>query len=165
MILQQSGDDPEFPYVLIAAPTGTAAANIRGQTLHTTFGFSFGNEHFSLGDKIRDKKRNQMKNMRIVIIDEISMVKADQLFQLDKRLRELTEKPAKLFGGAKLFLFGDIMQLKPCMGRYIFEEPINPDYKMDYHLGTHWESFKVITLEKNHRQGEDMDYAAMLNRF
>ena len=106
-----------------------------------------------------------MKNMKIAIIDEISMVKSDQLFQLDKRLRELTEKPAKLFGGAKLFLFGDIMQLKPCMGRYIFEEPINPDYKMDYHLGTHWKSFKVITLEKNHRQGEDMDYAAMLNRF
>ena len=57
------------------------------------------------------------------------------------------------------------MQPKPCMGRYIFEEPINPDYKIDFHLGTHWKSFEVITLEQNHRQGEDMAYADMLNRF
>ena len=51
-ILQTSGDNPECPYILVTAPTGTAAANIRGQTLHSTFGFSFGNEHFSLSDKI-----------------------------------------------------------------------------------------------------------------
>ena len=165
LILQQSGDNPECPYVLVAAPTGTAAANIRGQTMHSAFSFSFGNEHFSLSDMVRDKKRNHMKNLRIVIIDEISMMKSDQQFQLDKRLREVTQKPAKLFGGAKLFLFGDIMQLKPCRGRYMFEEPINPDYKLDFHLGTHWQSFEVINLEENHRQGEDMTYATMLNRF
>ena len=55
-ILRISGDNPECPYILVTAPTGTAAANIRGQTLHSTFGFSFGNEHFSLSDKIRDEK-------------------------------------------------------------------------------------------------------------
>ena len=34
LILQQPGDDPDYPYVIVAAPTGTAAANVRGQTLH-----------------------------------------------------------------------------------------------------------------------------------
>ena len=42
LILQQPGDNPECPYVLLCAPTGTAAVNIRGQTLHTTFGFTWG---------------------------------------------------------------------------------------------------------------------------
>ena len=94
-ILQTSGDNPECPYLLVTAPTGTAAANIRGQTLHSTFGFSFGNEHYSLSDKIRDEKRSNLKNLRFVIIDEISMVKADLLYQLDMRLREITQKHEK----------------------------------------------------------------------
>ena len=84
LILQQPGDDPECPYVLVAAPTGSAASNIRGQTMHTAFGFSWGNDHFSLSDMVRDKRRNQLKNLRVVIIDEISMIKSDQHFQLDK---------------------------------------------------------------------------------
>ena len=133
--------------------------------MHSAFGFSFGNEHFSLSDKVRDKKRNMLKNLRVVIIDEVSMVKSDQQFQLDKRLREITEKVAKLFGDVKLFFFGDIMQLKPCLGRYIFAEPINADFKLQFHLGTHWHSYEVITLEENHRQEDDKDYADMLNRF
>ena len=80
LILQQPGDDQECPYIIVAAPTGTAAAKVRGQTMHSAFGFSFGNEHFSLSDKVRDKKRNLLKYLKIVIIDEISMVKSDQQF-------------------------------------------------------------------------------------
>ena len=56
LILQTSGDSPDCPYVIVAAPTGTAAANVKGQTMHTAFGFSFGNEHYSLSDKKRDEK-------------------------------------------------------------------------------------------------------------
>ena len=165
LILQQAGDDPDCPYILVAAPTGTAAAKVFGQTMHTAFGFNFGNEHYSLSDKVRDKKRNLLRNLKIVIIDEISMVKSDQGFQLDKRLREVLQRPAKIFGGVALFYFGDVMQLPPCMGRYIFDEPINQDYKLEYQLGLHWEAFEVIILEENHRQGEDHEYADMLNRF
>ena len=165
LILQQPGDDPDCPYVIVAAPTGTAAANVRGQTMHSAFNFSWGNEHFSLSDKVRDTKRNLLKNLKLVIIDEISMVKSDQQFQLDKRLKEVTQKIEKLFGNVAIFYVGDVMQLKPCKGRYIFDEPINPDYKIDYQLGSHWQSFEVIILEQNHRQGDDKDYANMLNRF
>ena len=90
LVLQQPGDDPECPYIIVAAPTGTAAANVRGQTMHSAFNFSWGNDHFSLSDKVRDTKRGLLKNLKLVIIDEISMVKSDQQFQLDKRLREVT---------------------------------------------------------------------------
>ena len=56
LIMQQPGDDPENPYILLCAPTGTAAVNIKGQTLHSTFGFTFGDQHYSLPDKTRDLK-------------------------------------------------------------------------------------------------------------
>ena len=55
------------------------------------------------------------------------------------------------------------MQLKPCLGRYIFDEPINSDYKLEHQLGQHCREFEVIT--QNHRQDGDRDYADMLNRF
>ena len=164
LILQQPGDDPDCPYVLVCAPTGTAASNIRGQTLHIAFGFSFSNQHFSLSDKQRDKKRFLLQHLKIVIVDEISMMKSDQLFQLDMRLREVTQKKDKIFGNVSLFFFGDIMQLKPCQGRYIFQPPVCEDYQLSYSLGKHWQSFGVITLEENHRQEDDHEYAEMLNR-
>ena len=110
LILQTPGDDPDCPYILVTAPTGTAAANIRGLTLHSAFGFNFGNDYFSLSDKKRDEKRSLLKNLKFVIIDEISMVKSDLLYQLDMRLREVTQKVDKLFGGVAIFAFGDLLQ-------------------------------------------------------
>ena len=65
--LRQAGDDPEKPYVLITAFTGTAAANVNGMTLSSAFNFNFGNEFLSLGDKTRDEKREQLKNLKMVI--------------------------------------------------------------------------------------------------
>ena len=54
-VLIQSGDDPQFPYSVKGAPTGAAASIIDGQTLHSLFNFAFGNEFFSLADKLRDE--------------------------------------------------------------------------------------------------------------
>jgi ATP-dependent DNA helicase PIF1 len=164
LIMQQTGDDPECPYTLLCAPTGTAAVNIKGQTLHSALGFSFGNEHYSLSDKTRDTKRATFKNLRFLIIDEVSMVKADQLYQLDLRLRELTMKTNKLFGGVALFFFGDIMQLKPVLGRYIWSQPRNNEFLHAFLVQSHWELFSVISLVENHRQHGDAEYANTLNR-
>ena len=81
-ILQKEGDDVGCPCVVKTAFTGTAASNIEGQTLHASFGFAFDNKHYSLSDKSRDKKRAALKNLKIIIIDEISMVKSDMLYKL-----------------------------------------------------------------------------------
>ena len=163
-ILQQEGNDIECPCVLKTAFTGCAASNIEGQTLHGSFGFSFDNKHYSLNDKSRDEKRAMMKCLRIVIVDEISMVKSDLLYQLDLRLQEITEKIGIPFGGLAVIVLGDMMQLKPCMGRYICQEPINPDFKTTHALAPRWQMFKCILLETNHRQGNDKPYAELLNR-
>ena len=163
-ILQQAGDNVEQPYVVKTAFTGCAASNIEGHTLHGTFGFSFDNSHYSLSDKVRDKRRAAMRNLQMVIIDEISMVKSDMLYMLDLRLQEIKEKVGIPFGGIAVFVFGDMMQLKPCMGRFICEEPSNQDFKATYHLNSRWEMFGCVALEKNHRQGKDKSYADLLNR-
>ena len=173
-ILQVSGDSPDQPFVLKTAFTGCAASNIEGLTLHGAFSFSFSNQHYSLSDKLRDQRRTTLKNLKLVIIDEISMVKSDMLYMLDLRLQEVKEKIGVPFGGVAIFAFGDMMQLKPCMGNYIFDEPKNHEFKTpkipkdknsDHHtVNPKWEMFAAITLENNHRQGRDRTYADTLNR-
>ena len=100
----------------------------------------------------------------MIIIDEVSMVKADMLYQLDLRLQEITQKIGTPFGGVAIFTFGDMMQLKPCMGRFICDEPINNEFKITYALNSRWKMFKSLILEINHRQGDDKPYADLLNR-
>ena len=69
LILKKEGDNPDCPYVIVTAPTGTAASNIRGQTLHSALSFNFGNKHYSLSDKKRDKSRSLFQNLKVMIID------------------------------------------------------------------------------------------------
>lgn len=87
--LRQSGDNLYNPYVLPLAFTGTAAANIDGMTLHSAFNSPFSNDFLSLPDKLRDRKRDLLKLLKVIIIDKFSMIKADMLYQIDLRLREL----------------------------------------------------------------------------
>ena len=105
-----------------------------------------------------------LENLAMVIIDEYSMIKADMLYQLDLRLRELKQNQVSPFGGVSVFFFGDILQLRPVQSRYIFEEPLSENFKLSYHMEPLWRKFDVITLITNHRQGEDRDYAEILNR-
>ena len=100
----------------------------------------------------------------MIIIDEVSMVKSDMLYQLDLKLQELTERVNIPFGGIAILDLGDILQLRPVLGRFAFEKPINPEFHATFELHNRWELFSVLNLEVNHRQGEDKPYAEMLNR-
>ena len=117
----------------------------------------------SLNDKARDKKRILYKNLKVLIIDEISLVEPDMLYKIDLRLREITQKNVP-FGNVAIFALGDIMQIKPVMGRYIMQNPSNKQFWLTYEVDSLWHKFECIILENNHRQGEDKDYANMLNR-
>ena len=101
-------------------------------TLHSAFGFSFENKHYTLSDKTRDARRNILKNLKMVIIDEVSMVKADMLYQLDLRLQEIMQKVGVAFGGVSVFCFGDILQLKPVCGKYNFDRPQNSSFFLTF---------------------------------
>ena len=164
LILLKPGDNIDCPYVIKTAFTGAAASLIDGMTLHAAFGFEFGNKFYSLSDKIRDKKKNLLKNLKMIIIDEISMMKADLLYQLDLRLQEIKEKPGVSFGGVAIFCFGDILQLQPVAGKFIFDRPSNPSYHLTFELDSLWHKFTIQNLEINHRQGKNKEYAELLNR-
>ena len=162
-ILQQPGDDPDSPYVAISAFTGAAACNVNGHTLHSLFSFNFGNDFITLSDKARDQKRKIFQNLEFLIIDEISLVDSDMLYKIDLRLKEVKQNE-KLFGGVALFCFGDLLQIKPVRGRYIFQEPKSEGFKIGNVIKPHWKNFEIVNLEENHRQGEDKSYADILNR-
>ena len=161
----QQGDnrDPSHPYVIKCAPTGRAAKVIKGLTIHTAFGMNFGNSHMSMGDQVRDGRRTQLSELKLVIIDEMSMVKADMLYQLNLKFQEITQS-VEDFGGLSVILSGDLMQLKPVRARWIFEEPAGKEYQAFHASHPLWELFEPIELIQNHRQGEDKEYADLLNR-
>ena len=132
--------------------------------MNAAFGFSFNNKYTSLSDKMRDKRRAELRNLKLVIIDEVSMVKADMLYMLDLRLQEITQKEIP-FGGIGVICFGDLMQLRPIQGKFIFEEPKNTaDFSEAHLLDPRWRMFDSVILEKNHRQGADGAYADLLNK-
>ena len=92
------------------------------------------------------------------------MVKVDMLYQLDLRLQEIKERIGVPFGGISIFCFGDILQLQPVCGRFIFDRPSNPAFHITYELDSLWHKFLILNLEINHRQGKDREYAEILNR-
>ena len=160
---KKAGDDPCCPYVVLTSFTGAASANINGQTLHSLFGFKFGCTFLSMPEKQRAEKRLLFRNLRCVIIDEISMVSADMLYNLDLRLREITMVDA-VFGGLCVLAFGDLYQLEPVKARYVFKKPTNKEHALAFTLRNLWKLFTVVTLVENHRQGEDKVFGDLLNR-
>ena len=110
---------------VILAPTGIAAINAGGTTIHSFFKMPFhpmlpNDTQYSVG-KIRDtlkyskEKIKIIRNLELIIIDEISMVRADVIDFIDKVLRVYSRNMREPFGGKQLLLFGDLYQLEPVL--------------------------------------------------
>ncbi len=101
---------------VVLAPTGAAAVEVNGQTIHSFFRFKPGitvEEAFKMGDK----SYNQIyRRLEIIIIDEISMVRADLLDCIDAFLQGARKKDEP-FGGVQIIVFGDLYQLEPVVTR------------------------------------------------
>ena len=161
---RRSGDNPDHPYILRLAFTGSAADLIRGQTINKTLGLPHSNTIKPLGDKIRDLRRTQLRNLRLIIIDEISLVSADQLHQIHFRLSNDIKQNGLPFGNVALICFGDLLQIKPVSGPFIFMNPANKVFQLNDSYLQLWKQFKPIELKTNHRSGEYHSYAELLNR-
>src|SRR5690242_954014 len=99
----------------VVAPTGVAALNARAQTIHSFFQFPFG----VLDPQRLRPNRNAgklYKRMQRLVIDEISMVRADILDSIDAKLRQ-ARGDARPFGGVQIVLVGDFLQLPPVVER------------------------------------------------
>lgn len=99
----------------IAAPTGVAAINAGGMTIHSLFQIPFGPLIPATGNpdlSYSDEKRELLGSLELLIIDEVSMVRPDVLDQIDLILRTI-KGSAQPFGGVQLLLIGDLAQLSP----------------------------------------------------
>lgn len=98
--------------MIVLAPTGVAAINVKGQTIHSFFGFP--PRLMTLRDikPAYKKKRILFQKMEILVIDEISMVRADMLDNIDRFLR-INREDHTPFGGVQVILVGDMFQLPP----------------------------------------------------
>jgi len=95
---------------VVLAPTGIAALNVGGQTIHSFFGFP--PKPLSRQDIKKRRNRRLYQNLEVLVIDEISMVRADLLDNIDWFLRINREVPLP-FGGVQVVFFGDLFQLPP----------------------------------------------------
>ena len=92
------------------------------------------------------------------------MVSSDMLYNIHQRLCEIFQVRT-VFANKGILMVGDILQLRPPQGRFIFEQPRNPDYFGLYNSSDSlWNSFDAVNLVHNHRQGEGSEWAEVLNR-
>ncbi len=97
--------------IVIVAPTGLAAVNVGGQTIHSFFGLP---PRLVRQDDIRRSRNGRiMRKIKYLVIDEVSMVRSDLMWAIDQSLRVNRGKPREPFGGVRLVLFGDLHQLPP----------------------------------------------------
>lgn len=142
---------------VVLAPTGIAAINAGGSTLHSFFKLPFhpliptdsrfSNRNIKETLKYNGEKRKLIREVELVIIDEISMVRADIIDFIDKVLRIYTRNMREPFGGKQLLFVGDINQLEPVAKEEdrLFLRPFYPSpYFFDAHV---FRSFKLVSIE------------------
>ena len=152
---------------VILAPTGIAAINAGGATLHSFFHLPF---HPMLpNDRRYDRhnlretlkysgdQRKLLRELELIIIDEISMVRADIIDFIDKVLRIYTRNEYEPFGGKQLLLVGDIYQLEPVVTDEE-RQLLTPFYPSAFFFHARvWQRMQLISIElkKVYRQNDD----------
>ena len=150
--------------LVISAPTGVAALNVGGQTIHSLFRLPIG----VIADHTLEQSgdlRKLLNTIDTLVIDEVSMVNADLLDAIDRSLRQARQRPNDAFGGVQVVLFGDPYQLAPVPGdadeRAYFADQYRSIWFFDAKV---WQdtSLRIFELNVIHRQHEE-DFKAMLD--
>ena len=169
---------------VVAAPTGIAAINANGVTLHSLLQLPFGafiperitppnvNAQFTTlynlfaGLRFNKSKRQLIQEMELLIIDEVSMLRADLLDCIDHMLRHLRKRKNEVFGGVQMLFIGDLLQLPPVVKDQEWH------ILKDYYKSSYFFEAKALAqqplihleLEKVYRQS-DQQFIEILNRF
>ena len=150
---------------MICAPTGKAAFNVGGLTIHSAFNIpaeqSF--RYKPLDMQQLNTFQIKYRHLKVVFIDEISMVGQNMFNFINTRLQEIlgTTLP---FGGISVNAFGDMFQLKPVMDKWIFSLQTNC-YSMEHLTTPLWHQYFIMfDLDEIMRQQEDQLFACLLNR-
>ena len=151
----------------LAAPTGLAALNIGGRTLHSIFRLPISGgilEHDFNNFPIDDAVCNNIKyNIKHLIIDEVSMVRADVFDYMDRMLRHVKgyDKP---FGGVQLIVVGDFYQLPPVVIGPEITQLKNAGFESPFIFSARaFQDFNVFELQTVHRQKGDPKFLDLLD--
>ncbi|MCH8317685.1 MAG: AAA family ATPase, partial [Bacteroidetes bacterium] len=156
--------------IIVLAPTGIAAINIGGSTIHSFFRLPFGPLSFKDKDisffSKTDRKRKLIEKLDTIIIDEISMVKADILDAIDYSLRINGGDKNKLFGGKQIIIIGDLFQLPPVVRnseaeRVLYEEVYATPFFFSARAFQQ-AAFNSFKLQKVYRQNDE-SFIALLD--
>jgi ATP-dependent DNA helicase PIF1 len=127
--------------MVVLAPTGLAAVNVGGQTIHSFFGFP---PRLIRPDDIRRSRNGSaMRRLKLLVIDEVSMVRSDLMWAIDQSLRVNRGRPREPFGGVRLLLFGDLHQLPP-----VIQEAEVAEHLESAHGGPFF--FSISALREGH---------------
>ena len=151
--------------IVVLAPTGVAAVNINGQTIHSFFGFHADITVEKARRIARGNKKEIYKNLDAIIIDEVSMVRADLLDCVDEFLSIKGRDPGLPFGGTQMIFIGDLYQIPPVVPgpeKQIFSEHYESEFFFDARAYQALE-VKCLELEKIYRQ-TDQEFIGILNR-
>ena len=157
--------------MVVLAPTGIAAINAGGVTIHSFFQLSFAPfvpdttlNSAQIHYRINKEKRNIIRSMDLLVIDEISMVRADLLDAVDATLRRYRDRE-KPFGGVQLLMIGDLQQLAPVVKDSEWEM-LRHYYETPYFFASRAlreTTYMTIELEKVYRQS-DTFFLSLLNK-
>ena len=159
--------------IIVAAPTGVAAINAGGVTLHSLFQLPFepylptaASKSALLGKlKFNRQRQDLLRKMELLVIDEISMVRCDTMDAIDTILRSVRRKHNVPFGGAQLLCIGDLYQLPPVAKRdemNILQEFYSSEFFFDS-VVIREQMPMLIELNKIYRQKED-SFVNLLNK-
>ena len=148
--------------MIIVAPTGVAAINAKGVTIHSFFQMPFGpilpnadlSKPSGFNRKFSKTKINIIKSLDLLIIDEISMVRADLLDGIDKTLRRYKNRDL-VFGGVQLLMIGDLQQLSPVIKENEWRL-LSPFYKNAFFFSSQaYQQSNVLTIELKYIYRQD----------
>lgn len=151
------------------APTGIAAVNIGGSTIHSFMCFAPGPMNEETIGTITNKHRKVLiRNTEIIVIDEISMVRGDLFWAIDYRLRQIATNRDKKrpFGGKQIILVGDFFQLPPVVKSEEEERVLIETFGGIFAFQTktwYTANFKCCCLKTIHRQSNDSLFLSILN--
>src|SRR3990172_1952403 len=152
--------------IAVLAPTGVAAVNVKGQTIHSFFNFKIDITPDSVR-RIRPRDKAVYKKLHAIVVDEISMVRADLLDCVDVFLRLHGRGKSMPFGGIQMIFIGDLYQLPPVVTsreKALFMDYYKSPYFFDAMVfeGNKTFNMEFIELEKVYRQ-KDAGFLKLLN--
>ena len=157
----------------VVAPTGVAAINAGGMTIHSLFQLPVRTliptpqsyRQLFAEQRLTQRKRNMLYHLEMLVIDEISMVRADVLDAIDTVLRRYKYRKDQPFGGVQLVMIGDLFQLSPVVTRGDDEEAMRKYYEVPYFFQAKvMQELQPIYVELDHvfRQ-QDQTFVQLLN--